>query len=208
MNRFTIINTIRHGETNFNVEKRYAGTIDVPLSENGRKDTLEASRNLKGMSFDAVITSSLKRSIETAQLLMDGDVSLVRCELCNERNYGRMQGLTSTEVEFIKPKIKYIKVEGDYHSLNPPMGESFRELRARAKKFREYIFNNYRGLNVLVISHGTFLQQFHGLIQGKSWIESLGICIKNLEFTSFRYKGNRLLEMERMILAGRKQKSW
>ena len=208
MNSYTIINTIRHGETDFNVEKRYAGTIDIPLSQNGRKDTIEASGELEGMSFDVVFSSSLKRAVETAQLLTNGKIPVVECELCNERNYGKMQGLTEDEVESITPKIKYIKAGGEFHSLNPPLGESFSELRARTKKFRDYIFNNYRGLNMLVISHGTFLQQFHGLMQSKSWIQSLDICIKNLEFTTFRFDENRLVEMERMILVGRKQKNW
>jgi len=208
MNDYTIINTIRHGETDYNLQKRYAGTIDVPLSENGRRDTIEASQKLDGRCFDLVISSTLKRSVETTHLLLGNDISFIRCELCNERNYGRMQGLTSTEVEFIKPKIKYIKAGGDFHSLNPPDGESFRDVRMRAKRFYDLIFDNYRGLNLLVVSHGAFLQQFHGFLQDKNWVQSLEIWIKNLEYNTFQFKGSRLLNVESTSLVDRKQNNW
>lgn len=210
MGDYTIINTIRHGETDYNRDKRYAGTINVPLNEAGVRDTLEASKKLKSIDtkFDVVITSTLKRAIETGRLLLGENTQLVKCQLCNERNYGRMQGLTEDEVKLIKPKIKYINVNGDSHSLNPPQGETFEELRERAGQFYRSIFREYQGLNILIVSHGVFLQQFHGLIRHKSWIESLATYPSNLELRSFRFKGSRLLSESSIKLPDRKQMSW
>jgi len=208
MNNHTIINTVRHGESDYNRDKKYAGTIDVPLNKAGIRDTLEASKKLIGMKFDLVIVSTLKRAIETAQLLLNVNIPVLQCQLCNERNYGKMQGLTVDDVKLLKPKIEYIEVGDDYHSLNPPQGETFEELRERAQQFYRMIFREYQGLKILVVSHGVFLRQFHGLIKGKSLFESLAIYVHNLELTSFHFKGSRLHSVKRIKLLNRKQIRW
>jgi len=211
MSGYTVINTIRHAETHYNREKRYAGTIDVPLSTAGIRDTLEACEKLKSIDaqFDVIIMSPLKRAIETARLLVDANVRFVKCELCIERDYGKMQGLTEDEVKLIRPKIRYINVGGVDHSLNPPGGgETFEELRQRARQFYRFVFTGYQGSNILVVSHGVFLQQFHGLIRGKRWIESLASYPSNLELRSFRFKASRLLGESSIKLSERKQINW
>ncbi len=202
------IHTLRHGQTDFNVQKRYAGTIDVPLNQSGKESCLEASKAFSGQRYDVVITSALKRTIETAQLLLGEGISLVQSELCNERNYGRMQGLTSEEVEFLEPPILYIKAGGDFHSLNPPGGESFEELRRRAERFRLALFNGYAGANVMVVSHGVFLQQFHGLLRGQNWNHALARSVPNLVVSSFCMRGETLERETSTFLLGYDQSGW
>jgi 2,3-bisphosphoglycerate-dependent phosphoglycerate mutase len=209
MNDYQVIHTMRHGETEFNRQKKYAGSTDISLNNKGIRDTVEASQKIKEFKFDVVITSALKRSEETARLLLGEDTPIVKCDLCNERNYGGMQGLTSAEVESIIPRIKYIRVGGDYHSLNPPGGESFQALRSRARRFHTFVFQHYRGLNILIVSHGVFLQQFHGILKGLTVTESLGSMVGNLEITSFYFDGkNRLLEEKKRHLIETKQAEW
>lgn len=195
MNNYTIINTIRHAQTDYNVEKRYAGTIDVSLNDTGIRDTINASRKLDHKKFDLVITSPLKRTIQTAQLLLDGQNNqIIQNPLCIERNFGKMQGLTVDEIKFIKPKIEYVKVGGIDHSLNPPEGEILGSLRKRAQEFYHFIFREYHGLDILVVSHEVFLQQFHGLILDKNCKESLAIKVPKLELSRYCFKGNQLLK--------------
>ena len=208
MDNYTTITTIRHAETSYNRDKRYAGTIDVPLTKAGMQDALEASKKMQGMDFDVVITSTLKRAIETSRILVDENIPLVQNQLCNERDYGKMQGLTADEVKSIKLKIMYINVGGIDHSVNPHGGEPFESLRTRAEKFHRFVFKNYRGSNILIVSHGVFLQQFHGLIRGKSCIESLGIEVPNLELTAFRFRRSRLISESSMRLSDREHISW
>ena len=208
MNNFTIVNTIRHGETDFNRQKRYAGTIDVPLNEVGICDAIAASRRMRDISFDVVITSMLQRSIQTARHLLGENIDIVKTQLCSERNYGGMQGLTEDEVKSMKPKIMYIYVGDDYHSLNPPDGESFEELRERAEKFLRHLLNEYAHKSILVISHGTFLQQFHGLLRGKDWVDSLSESVKNLQCHIFHLSGKDLIREECIPLVNRSQNSW
>ena len=195
MNKITRITTIRHGQTAYNAEKRYAGTIDVPLSEKGIKDAENAAIRLMDYKFDIVITSKLKRAIQTAEHVVTGhNIQLIQNEFCNERNYGRMQGLNYIEVEEIKPRIQYLKLNNDFHSLNPPSGETFPALRKRARTFSEFIFQNYMGSDILVVSSSAFMQQLHGLYQGIDWIESLRNEIHNLACITFTFDNRKLIE--------------
>lgn len=57
MNKFTIISTIRHGQTDFNSENRNAGLIDVPLNKKGIEDAKNDAFKLSDYKFDVVITS-------------------------------------------------------------------------------------------------------------------------------------------------------
>ena len=208
MNDCTIVSTVRHGETEFNRQRRYAGTLDVPLNDTGIRDTISAARRMEGQRFDAVVTSTLMRAIQTARYLLGEDVETVQTDLCCERNYGGMQGLTEEEVRSMRPKIMYIYEGDDYHSLNPPGGESFEEVRQRAERFFDFILDNYRGKKVLVVSHYTFLQQLHGLMKGHDWIASLGESIGNLQCYTFHLEGNSLVRAEIMPLVDRKQSNW
>jgi len=200
----TQIHTIRHAHTRYNTEKRYAGTIDVSLSEKGIQEVREASCGLKqmGIEFDVVVTSTMKRSIETAHLLFLDGAQFVQSKLCDERNFGNMEGHTWEEVQNFEPRILFISVGDDLHSVNPPGGEHFEDLWERAKKFRRFLFSRYLGKSILVVSHGVFLQMFHGVLKGSSCIESLAVYPSNLELASFCFSGNRLMDARTVKLSG------
>jgi len=195
MNKITRISTVRHGQTAYNTEKRYAGTLDVPLNEKGIRDAQNAATRLRDHDFDVLISSGLNRAIRTAELLIEGrNIPVIKNELCNERNYGRMQGLNYIEVEEIKPPVLYIKLNNDFHSLNPPDGETFPALRRRAKEFSNYLFQHHTGSSILVVSSSAFMQQLHGFFRGTDWKGSLKYEIHNLACSTFTFKGVKLID--------------
>ena len=196
----TVIHTIRHGHTTYNAEKRYAGTIDIPLSEKGVKDCQEVSQKLVDFPFDVVVVSTMKRSIETAQLLVPDNPVSIQSPLCNERRFGILEGRTWDDVLKLDPPILMIDVGNDLHTVNPKGGEPFEDVWQRAKKFRNFLFKNYKGKNILVVSHGVFLQMFHGLLKGSNCIESLAIYPSNLELASFYFSGKQLMEIKSIKL--------
>jgi len=208
MNTITEIATLRHAHTQFNAERRYAGTIDVPLSELGIRDAQLAAEKLKEAGFEVIITSRLKRSIETARIISGDRIPIVKTKLCNERNFGIMEGLTWDEVLNLQPPIILIQVGGDLHTVNPKGGEPFEDVWLRAKKFRNFIFKNYQGQKILVVSHGVFLQMFHGVLRGSNCVESLAKYPSNLELTIFRFSGNELLAEESIKLSGEEVFRW
>lgn len=188
----TLIHTIRHAHTDYNSEKRYAGSIDVPLNEKGIQDACSAAKRLAGMRFDVVITSEKKRAIQTAQIMVNNGTPFIQSALCNERNFGGMEGHTWNEVQNFQPPILFIEVGNDRHSVNPPGGEPFEDVWQRARKFRNYLLYHFRGKSILVVSHGVFLQMFHGLLRGKNCIEALADYPANLELASFHLYGKQL----------------
>jgi probable phosphoglycerate mutase len=205
----TIINTIRHAHTHYNAEKRYAGSIDVPLNETGIQHTREAAAKLAGATFEVVVTSTRARSIQTAHILMDGSVRVVESELCNERNFGVMEGLTWGEVQQITPPVLFVKIGDDVHSINPKGGEPLEDVWQRAKQFRSFLFAEYRRSNILIVSHCVFMQMFHGVLRGLTFIEALTVAYPcNLELTTFRFAGDCLIDEKVVNLAGGGEVHW
>ncbi len=199
----TTIFTMRHGRTTYNAERRYAGNIDISLNEIGMQDAQAAAKELVGAHFDVIISSTLKRSIETARIIAGDSASIVQNRLCAERNFGVLEGRTWDEVQILEPPVLFVKVGNDLHSVNPKGSEPFEDVWERAKQFRRFIFRSYPGLKILVVSHGVFLQMFHGLLRGYSCIEALSFAYPaNLELTIFSFCDKRLVGEKVVRLGG------
>lgn len=208
MSVHTSISTLRHAHTQYNAERRYAGSIDIPLSESGVRDAQQAAQKLAGMKFDMVITSGLKRAIQTAEILVGTSAPIIHNELCNERNFGIMEGLTWEDIQTLQPPILMINVGNDLHTVNPKGGEPFEDVWERARKFHQLLFQAYAGANILVVSHGVFLQMFHGLVRGLTCIESLGTYPSNLELAKFLFEEQQLVEEKVTRLLGSEPLKW
>ena len=128
------------------------------MSEKGRNDCLRAAGVLRTTSLDVVISSPLRRTCRA------------RCE---ERCFGTMEGRTWEEVQGSDPPLLFIEAGDDLHPVNPPGGEPLEDVWQRAKRFWNLVFRDYAGLQALVVSHGVFLQMFHGVLRGSTCIESL-----------------------------------
>jgi broad specificity phosphatase PhoE len=204
----TSISTLRHAHTQYNAERRYAGSIDIPISETGLEDARKAAPKLAEIKFDMVITSKLKRAIQTAQILIGDSAPIIQNELCNERNFGIMEGLTWEDIQTLQPPVLMINVGNDLHTVNPKDGEPFEDVWERARKFRQLLFQAYAGANILVVSHGVFLQMFHGVMRGLSCIESLGIYPSNLELSKFQFEGEQLIDEKTTRLLGSEPLKW
>jgi 2,3-bisphosphoglycerate-dependent phosphoglycerate mutase len=94
---------LRHGQSSWNLENRFTGWTDVPLTEEGRREAQVAAELLAagGYTFDLVYTSLLKRAIHTMELVTNAMelhwVPVVRHWRLNERHYGALQGLNKRE---------------------------------------------------------------------------------------------------------------
>ena len=94
---------LRHGESQWNLENRFTGWIDVDLSENGLKEAKAAGKLLKNNSFefDLVYSSLLKRANKTMNICLDemdiSNIKIIYDWRLNERHYGSLQGLNKSE---------------------------------------------------------------------------------------------------------------
>ena len=182
--------------------------MDISLSETGVLDAQQASTELKRVKYDVVVTSTLRRSSDTAQIIVGDSVPIVRSRLCNERNFGVMEGLTWDDLQHLDPPVLMIKVGNDLHTVNPKGGEPLEDVWQRAKRFRNFLLREYRGKNILVVSHGVFLQMFHGVMRSLTCIESLAVYPSNLELTYFLLSGKRLVDEKIIKLTGDSEVRW
>ena len=182
----TLFYTLRHGLTELNRSKRTGGRLDAPLLDVGRQQAQDARGNFEGTSIDVVITSSLRRAIETAEIVTGWKrEQMLIDDLAIERSFGEMEGLTQDEIREKFPSVIYVPIEHVRYSLNPPGGESFETLRARARAFLTRTLGAHRGKRVLVSSHQNFMQQLHGELRGLDPYASLRDDIVNLELNQF-----------------------
>lgn len=94
---------VRHGQSQWNLENRFTGWIDVDLSEQGRAEAQSAGRQIldAGIEFDAALTSLLQRAVHTLWIILDEIdapwLDVKRDWRLNERHYGALQGLNKAE---------------------------------------------------------------------------------------------------------------
>lgn len=182
----TLLYTLRHGLTELNRSKRTGGRLDVPLIEEGRKQAEEARAAFDGTPVDVVISSNLRRAIETALIVTGWDREKILIDnLAIERSFGELEGLSQDEVRQRFPFVIYLPIEQVRYSLNPPGGESFEALRGRARAFLDKTLRAHRGRRILISSHQNFMQQLHGELRGVDPYAALLDDIINLELNQF-----------------------
>jgi broad specificity phosphatase PhoE len=142
----TTILLARHGETDWNVQRRVQGHSDTPLNETGRAQALALAETLEGAQLDAIYSSDLARALETAQVVAERKKLTVRIvpEL-RERNFGTWEGLTDTEVLERFPLAK----SGSWGD-----GETKEEMTVRVLLALRRIAAAHPGGRVLVVTHG------------------------------------------------------
>ncbi|GAA0271726.1 hypothetical protein GCM10010302_06660 [Streptomyces polychromogenes] len=177
--------TVRHSLTAHNTAGYITGRLDVPLSAQGREAARHYVRATGLLSADIVLSSPARRTMETALLLTGLTEEDIVCDVrCHERHYGALQGLSRMEVAACDGQITYLEAGGVRHSVNPPGGETLAELRARAQAFLSAV-QALPARSVLVTSHGTFLQQLHGLLLGHSLHATLSRHVRSLQTDEF-----------------------
>ncbi|KVH92574.1 Histidine phosphatase superfamily, clade-1 [Cynara cardunculus var. scolymus] len=104
---FTEVVVVRHGETEWNAEKRIQGHLDIDLNDVGRQQAVAVAERLSGESnISAIYSSDLKRALETAQTIASrcGGLEVIQDPNLRERHLGDLQGLVYSEAPKIKTK--------------------------------------------------------------------------------------------------------
>ena len=94
---------IRHGQSQWNLENRFTGWIDVPLTNKGREEARKGAEKIKGIRFSKAFTSALVRAQETLSIVLDvigqKNIPIEKNQALNERHYGELQGLNKDEMK-------------------------------------------------------------------------------------------------------------
>jgi 2,3-bisphosphoglycerate-dependent phosphoglycerate mutase len=154
---------VRHGESQWNLENRFTGWTDIPLTQKGREEARHAGEKIRDIHFDQAYTSVLQRAIETLDIMLEvirqEEIPVAYDRALNERHYGDLQGLNKAETaeKFGKEQVHLWRRSYD---VAPPGGESLKDTAARTLPYFEaHILPDLRaGKNVLVSAHGNSLR--------------------------------------------------
>jgi len=135
----------RHGETDWNLEHRLQGWTDRPLNETGRRQAVELADALKGIHLDAIYSSTLSRSRETARTVAGSTMTVKSLDGLRERNYGHYQGGSDTAPEYLRRSNDWTDRLDD--------GESLNQLLARSRDGLAQIRREHPTGNVLIVAH-------------------------------------------------------
>ena len=166
----SILVLMRHGESLWNRENRFTGSVDIPLTPEGRRAAARAAESCPRVNFDIAYSSPLSRARETAgsflESLGSSATPLVPEPLLIEKNYGILQGLSKERVKAEYGAEKYRLWHRGYET-GPPGGESLKEVAARTHPFfRQVVGEDLRlGKNVLLVAHGNVIRSLVMLVE-------------------------------------------
>ncbi len=162
----------RHGQSEWNLKNQFTGFKDVDLTEQGVEEAKLAGREIKdkGLHFDHVFTSTLKRAIRTAEIVLensgndnfknkDGSWKLIKHDDLRERDYGDLTGLNKDETRE-KYGADQVQIWRRSYDVRPPNGESLKDVVARVEPYFKKEIKPLldKGETVLVAAHGNSLR--------------------------------------------------
>jgi 2,3-bisphosphoglycerate-dependent phosphoglycerate mutase len=154
---------VRHGQSTWNLENRFTGETDIPLTELGRDEARAAGVKLRDIRFSQGFTSELQRAVDTMTLILEEarqqQLPVTRNRALNERNYGELQGLNKKDVAE-KYGDHQVAIWRRSFAIRPPGGESLADTAARVIPYYQTAIEPLlkQGKDILVVAHGNSLR--------------------------------------------------
>jgi 2,3-bisphosphoglycerate-dependent phosphoglycerate mutase len=167
----SILVLVRHGQSEWNLQNRFTGDVDVALTAKGREEARAAGDKLRGLNFAHAFTSLLVRAIDTLALIFErtgqADCPVTRDRALNERNYGRLQGLNKADVAREYGEEQVVIWRRSF-AVRPPGGESLADTAARVLPYYRVAIEPLlvEGKEVLIVAHGNSLRALMMYIEG------------------------------------------
>ena len=154
---------VRHGQSTYNLENRFTGWKDVPLTNNGINEAHEAGKILKKYDITNAFASKLIRAQKTLEIILsynNTNINVVYNEALNERDYGDLIGQNKQEAAKLHGK-EQVQIWRRSYDIAPPNGESLKMTYDRTVPF----FNsdilsilNKPNRNILISAHGNSIR--------------------------------------------------
>ncbi len=167
MSNMTRICFVRHGETDWNIELRMQGHIDLALDATGEAQAVAVGRHFLGAQADALYSSDLGRARQTAQPIADAlQLPLILLPALRERNFGRCEGMTFEEIAARNAEDARAIVSRDPDYAAPGGGESRRQHVTRVLECVDNLVNDHPGQTIVVVTHGGVLDVIYRHVRG------------------------------------------
>lgn len=187
---------IRHGETDWNNERRIQGNTDTPLNANGIAQAKQLAARIAGEKIDALYASPLARARVTAEIIAEkSGVALILDDRLKEKGLGDLEGLTVDEFEVRYPELHRGWISSvDHFPL--PGEESPAQLRERIVAFIDDLRARHtNGARVGVVTHGGTISMFVSTLIGLEvnkrspfWFDNASITLADLTSARPRVK--------------------
>ena len=154
---------LRHGESQWNLENRFTGWVDVPLSPKGIEEAKSAGEKLREVKFHRAFTSVLMRANETLRIVLEAigqtGIPIEKDKALNERMYGELQGLNKAETAQ-KYGDAQVKIWRRSYDVRPPGGESLKDTAERTLPYYEKMIKPHllKGETIIIAAHGNSLR--------------------------------------------------
>jgi broad specificity phosphatase PhoE len=186
------LHMIRHGQTEFSRENLFCGTIDPPLTDAGRAMAEAIGAALGAMKWEAIYTSTLQRTIATAEpLARRAGVAIERVAALGEIAYGEWEGKSHDEASERFPDAFRRWLE-DPAGRGTPGGETAFQVAARALPVVDQIRDRHPSGNVLVVSHKATIRIVVCALLGldvRAYRDRIGQPVGALTVFDFRSRG-------------------
>ncbi|WP_297637196.1 histidine phosphatase family protein [uncultured Clostridium sp.] len=155
----TTIYLTRHGQTEWNLEKRLQGRGNSPLTKFGIERAKELSERMKKIKIDKIYTSPIERAYKTAEILKgEKEIPLITEENLMEMNFGEFEGQIMEEIMAANPSWNMNFIMQGNTEMRAPKGETLQEVRDRVKIGMDKIILDNEGRNILIVAHGITLK--------------------------------------------------
>lgn len=165
---------VRHGQTDYNINGRYGGRLDVALNENGINEAYKVKEKLKNIKFDKIYSSPLQRAYLTARIISDDEI--ITDDRIIERSNGDLEGKLKSEksekIDFNNPDEKRYNIE------------SIIDFRNRIYSFLDDVINS-NDENVLIVTHAGVGIYMRCYFEGER---------KNNNYLSYKIKNCEVIE--------------
>ena len=194
---------VRHGETEWNVIKRFQGQLNTPLTEKGMEKLRKTGKKLENVLFDEVYTSELGRTVASAEIILNENngyknnkLELKKLAELNEVYFGVWQGLTYEEVFLKYPEEgnNYFYNVKNYKAENVE-AEKLEDALERFLKGINKILDSHESGNILVVTHGTVFEMFMNYVANDSIFDiDERTLMGNGDYKVFSYKDGKFQE--------------
>ena len=194
---------VRHGETEWNVIKRFQGQLNTPLTEKGMEKLKETGKNLENVLFEEVYTSELERTVNSAEIILNENrgyknkkMELKKLTELNEVHFGVWQGLKYEEVFLKYPEEanNYFYNVKNYKAENVK-AENLKDALERFLRGIKKILDNHKSGNILIVTHGTVFEMFINYVENSSIFDiDERTLMGNGDYKIFSYEDGKFQE--------------
>jgi len=183
---------VRHGETDWNAERRLQGHTDIGLNARGLAQAEQMARAIKrlNLAFDVLYTSDLQRAAKTAKAIeqLFATSAISNSEL-RERHLGALQGLTTDEAPQLEPDLWKSHLS---RNINEQLrgGESIQQFADRINTALEKIHNQHFGKTILLVSHGGALDMMYRIASKQPLDAEKAVAVPNASLNWISHDGD------------------